>query len=111
MALLALVWILRLAFRPGLHPAAEGLWVMGGVILLLPTVHPWYFLWVLPFAAALASPGWLLLGVTVSLAYAGAGENVAWWLRAVEYGIPLLWIFPEAFRAVISRPIRSNMTP
>jgi len=111
MALLALAWILRLTFRPGLHPAAEGLWVMGGLIFLLPTVHPWYYLWVLPFAAALASPGWLLLGVTVSLAYVGSGENVSWWLRAVEYGVPLMWILSEAYRVVISRPIRANMTP
>jgi len=97
--LLASAWVLWLTFRRGLHPAVESLWVMGGLLLLLPTVHPWSFLWVLPFAAVLASPGWLLLGATLSLGYLGMGESLPWWGRALEYGLPLVWILPEAARS------------
>lgn len=94
------LWILWLAYRRRLDPVTEGLWVLGGVILLLPTVHPWYLLWVLPLAAACASPGWLFLCMTVSLAYLGTAGDVTLPIRLVEYGLPLLWIIPEGVRSL-----------
>jgi hypothetical protein len=95
---LAGIWILWLAFRAGLDPVAEAMWVLGGLMLLLPTVHPWYVLWILPFAAACCSPGWIVLGVTISLAYWGEGADVSWPVRMVEYGVPLVLISAEAFK-------------
>ena len=96
--LLAGGWILWLAYRRRLEPVGETMWVLGGLTLLLPTVHPWYLLWMLPFAAACCSPGWLLLGTTVSLAYLGEGSDVTWPVRLLVYGAPLILIFPEAVR-------------
>jgi hypothetical protein len=74
------------------------MWVLGGLTLLLPTVHPWYVLWVLPFAAACSSPGWLVLGTMISLAYWGRGADVSLPIRILEYGVPLILIVPEAFK-------------
>ncbi len=98
--MLAGLWILWLAFRRGLDPPSEGMWALGGMILLLPTIHPWYILWVLPFAAACASPGWLLLGATVSLAYLGGEQDIGWPVRMIEYGAPLILIIPEGIRSL-----------
>ena len=42
---------------------------IGALLLLTPTVHPWYFLWIAPFLAFYTSPAWLLLTISVSLSY------------------------------------------
>ena len=63
-----------------------------------PTLHPWYLLWLLPFAAAALSPGWLVLCLTVVLAYTGSGSDVPWAVRCLEYGIPLAVAVVHRFR-------------
>jgi len=85
-ALAALIWIVHLTFRPGLDAARESFLVLAGLIVLSPTVHPWYVLWVLPFAAAYLSWPWLIFGALVVLTYLGQGGEVAGWVRWVEYG-------------------------
>lgn len=47
------------------------LWVLGAGVVLSPTVHPWYVLWLLPVAALRSSRAWLVLSCTVFLAYWG----------------------------------------
>jgi hypothetical protein len=42
---------------------------LGGFLLLSPTVHPWYVLWIVPYLCFFPSPAWLLLSATVALAY------------------------------------------
>jgi len=84
-AALALAWIAAVSLRKTIDPARETLLVLGGVLLLAPTLHPWYVLWVLPFAAALLSRGWLLLAALVPLAYLGGEGDVPWWVRCVEF--------------------------
>lgn len=81
--------------------ARAGLWIGGGFVLLTPTLHPWYMLWVLPFAILVGSRGWILLSVTVLASYlvqVGWREYGAWselsWLRWLGFGPPLgllLW--------------------
>jgi hypothetical protein len=102
-AVLALGWIAWINLKARPDPVREALWVIGGVLLLSPTVHPWYLLWVLPFAAALASPGWLLLCGTVCLAYSVPEGDVPWLVRGVEYAIPLTLIAREAMRSLAVR--------
>lgn len=46
-------------------------WCLGAALVLSPTLHPWYLLWVLPFAALRGSPSWILWTGTIFLAYAG----------------------------------------
>lgn len=53
------------------------LWVFGAGLLLSPTVHPWYALWVLPVAALRGSRPFLLLTGLVSLGYWGLASYQA----------------------------------
>lgn len=78
-------------------PGRQGLAFTGLLLAFSPTVHPWYALWALPFAALERSRPWLLLTGTVAaayLVYARAHASGDWreipWLRAVEYLPPLL---------------------
>jgi glycosyl transferase family 87 len=43
---------------------------LGALLLLSPTLHPWYLLWVLPLAALLREPAFLFLAFAAPLAYA-----------------------------------------
>jgi hypothetical protein len=90
-AVLAVAWILHLTFRRGLGPVRETFLALAGVLLLLPTLHPWYVLWVLPFAAVFASGPWLAFGALVAVSYAAADGDPGWGLRAVEYLPPFAW--------------------
>ena len=53
------------------------LWILGAGLLLSPTVHPWYVLWVLPMAALRGSHPFLLLGGLVFLGYWGLASYEA----------------------------------
>jgi len=76
----------------------ESLLLLGAVLLLSPTVHPWYVLWVLPLAAARLSWGWLLFAATVPLAYWAGPADVPWGVRSVEYLPPLALMLVAAWR-------------
>ncbi len=84
-AVLAGIWVLYVSFRRRFDFVREALWILGGVLLLSPTLHPWYLLWLLPWAAARASWGWLVLAATVALAYAGRGQDVSVAIKCMEY--------------------------
>jgi len=47
----------------------DALRVLMVALLLVPTLHPWYLLWVLPLLSFAPSPAWLLLCSTVVLSY------------------------------------------
>jgi hypothetical protein len=95
-ALAALSWAVAQSFRRGLDAAAEARLALGGAILLAPTLHPWYVLWVLPLAAAQGAGGWLLFGALVPLQYlAGEGE-VPWSIRLAILLPSLAWMIRDA---------------
>jgi hypothetical protein len=50
---------------------AEGalLWVLGAALLVTPVLHPWYALWILPFAALRISRPWVLFTGLAFLPY------------------------------------------
>ena len=62
---------------------------LGALLLASPTLHPWYLLWVLPFAARRREPAFLYLSFAVPLSYgllyplAGLPAGV---VRLLEYG-------------------------
>lgn len=87
-AALALVWTGWVVLRLRRPVAAEILLVFGGVLLLTPTLHPWYLLWVLPWAAVERSWPWLVLAAMIPLAYAVSGD-VPPALKLVEFLPPL----------------------
>ena len=88
-AVAALAWILSLSRGRKRPIVRESLLLLGGVLLLSPTLHPWYLLWLLPFAAACLSWPWLFLAALVPLSYWGAGAEVPWPVRCAEYLPPL----------------------
>lgn len=51
------------------HLFSLGVWLLGGLLLLSPTVHPWYLCWLVPFLAVAPHRAWLLLTGLVSLSY------------------------------------------
>jgi alpha-1,6-mannosyltransferase len=88
-ALAALVFAVLL-LRRRVEPL-RALYLMTGALLLLsPTLHPWYLLWILPWLCLFPSRAWLLLSGLVVLAYAnigsaGSGHDPHPWVRAAEY--------------------------
>jgi hypothetical protein len=61
---------------------------IAGLLLASPTLHPWYLLWVLPFATKRREPAFFYLATTAPLAY-GLLHPLSGWtplaIRAVEY--------------------------
>ena len=53
------------------------LWILGAGLLLSPTVHPWYVLWVLPMAALRGHAPFLLAGGLAFLGYWGLASYEA----------------------------------
>jgi len=101
-ALAATAWVLAVC-RRRLDLPAEALLATGGVLLLSPTLHPWYLLWVLPWAAAGASRGWLLLAGTVVLSYANPAGDVPVPLKVLEFGPPLALAAWDRWRSAADR--------
>jgi hypothetical protein len=80
------------------------LWILGAGLLLTPTLHPWYALWILPMAALRGSPPWILLTGLSFLGYWGLDVFQAtgqWpqpaWLRLLLWGPVLALLAGEAW--------------
>ena len=71
------------------------LWIIGAGVLLSPTVHPWYVLWLLPMAALRGHAPFLLLGGLAFLGY--------WGLAAYE--TTGIWPQPGWNRAAMWLPV------
>jgi alpha-1,6-mannosyltransferase len=75
---------------------------LSAVLLASPTLHPWYLLWVLPFAARRREPAFLYLSFAVVLSY-GLLYPVRWlppWLiLTLEYGPFLVLLTRTLLRA------------
>lgn len=80
--------------------------IMGTYLLLTPTLHPWYLMWVLPFLALFPVPAWLYLSGAVFLAYdvlsgysnTGIWEERPWVLWAQFLPFYLLLLGPPLYR-------------
>jgi alpha-1,6-mannosyltransferase len=92
--------------QPGLALAATGAWVLAvaaltagrsmasravplvaGVIVLAPSVFPWYAAWLVPFLAIAPSAPWIAFTGTVAFSYAFFLSDpwaIPWWARMVE---------------------------
>ncbi len=66
-AAIVLIALAVAGFR--LSAARAMLWILGGAILLLPTVHPWYLTWLLPALCARRACPWIVAVVTVVFAW------------------------------------------
>ena len=68
--------------------ARSAIVVLGGVLLSLAYLQPWYGLWLLPFLAIVAAPAWLWLTGALPLLYVFGlvPGPLPWWVRAAIYG-------------------------
>ncbi|MEW5977142.1 MAG: hypothetical protein AB1898_15205 [Acidobacteriota bacterium] len=65
-------------------------WLTGAVLLVSPTLFPWYLVWILPFLCFFPSPAWLFLTLVSPLSYYVVIE---WWIAGVWRQNPLfLWL-------------------
>jgi hypothetical protein len=105
------VWTTLKRFRP----ERALFWVLGAGMLLTPTLHPWYVLWMLPLAALRVSRPWLLFTGLAFLGYAGLAayqETGIWpeptWARLVLW-LPLVALLvaegAELWRARVPEPM------
>lgn len=85
-------------------------WTIGAALLLSPTLHPWYVLWILPFACLLESRPWIVLTGTVFLGYAGRDafhDTGTWpqptWLAALVHAPVVIWLVAQAASSHLSR--------
>ena len=81
-------------------------------VLLSPTLHPWYLLWLVPFLALHTSPAWLAFTGLVMLSYhvlIGYSVGGVWeeslWVRGVEYGgLAVIWLIDRRWRVLPGHP-------
>lgn len=75
-AVLLLIWVIMAA---SIHAdTARGVfWVLGGLIILSPTVHYWYVSWALVFVPLFPSLAWLTLSGMMALYFLVAGNVLA----------------------------------
>ncbi len=85
---------------------------LGVLLLFAPTLHPWYLLWVLPFAAKRREPAFLFLSFCVPVSYAllygvrGVSGSLVYLLEYVPFAILLgrtLW--KSRYRSARSREV------
>jgi hypothetical protein len=73
----------------------QGVWLLGGFLLLTPMFAPWYLTWLLPLAALQLSWFWLALSGSIFIsyhAYLDFADIPA--LAVVEFAIPfLVWVW------------------
>jgi hypothetical protein len=81
-------------------------WTIGIALVLSPTIHPWYVLWILPLAALRGGRAWLALSGTVFLAYWGLDAfqtTGVWpepsWLPFIIHGPFFLLLAFDSIRA------------
>ncbi len=102
-ALAALCLLAWLQQRRGMRLERSIFLFTGLAMLLQPSLHPWYLLWILPWLALYPSPAWLALAGLVGFSYTDA----AWarWLQYVPF-YALLLTGPTARRALWPRMVQ-----
>ena len=106
MALLSVVAVVALREHDTVEQVARSaLLVLGGVLLSIAYLQPWYALWLLPFLAIVAAPAWLWLSGTLPLIYVYGLDPgpLPWWVRAAIYGP-----FVALSLARVARPRRAS---
>jgi len=71
------------------------LWALGAVLVLSPILHPWYVIWILPFATWRGAYAWHVLSITLFSYYLFWDEQL--------FGLP--WHAEPWMRALIIAPV------
>ena len=56
-------------YPAGIRPLTAGFMITGTFLLLTPTLHPWYLLWIIPFLIFLPRWSWLIFTFLIQLSY------------------------------------------
>ena len=75
------------------RPERALFWILGAGMILTPTLHPWYVLWILPLAALSANRTWILMTGLSFLGYFGLAtfQDTGEWPQPVLVRL-LLWV-------------------
>jgi alpha-1,6-mannosyltransferase len=83
---------------------------LGAILLFSPTLHPWYLLWTLPFAAERCEPAFLYLSLAAPLSYGllyatpGLSRPLILTLEYVPFAFLLAWTLSRGLgRALAAR--------
>jgi hypothetical protein len=113
--LLAALWVLRRGPHDPVHRVA---FLLGSLFLVLPTVHPWYLMALLPLLTVHAWWGWLALtgsSALIWLGHAPAGGDERWTeaplLKILEYAPLFLWLLWIVARRARARTAPSDLEP
>ncbi len=83
------LWVLGVsAWRRSAPLAERALPLIGGSLLLAPSIFPWYVVWLVPFLAVVPSVPWIAFTGTVMLAYTfflGSPWAIPGWARLLEF--------------------------
>lgn len=58
---------------------------LAALMIVSPTLYPWYLVWTVPFLCFVRSPGWMLFTGSVALCYLLSPGGYPGWVRAAEY--------------------------
>lgn len=69
------------------------LWVLGAGMILTPTLHPWYVLWMMPMAALRTSRPWIVLSGLAFIGYFGLGgyQDGGAWVQPISARVAM-WV-------------------
>lgn len=79
------------------------LWVLGAVLLLSPTVHPWYVTWILPLACWRRQFAWFILSLSITIALLVWEAGPCWAEWEMNPVLHLLVTVPPLFAYAILR--------
>jgi hypothetical protein len=114
LALLGLLAGLALR-RPSGPPESTALALLGVYLLLAPSFHAWYAVWLVPLLAPLLRPGrlglafdqatgWLLVTGLLCLAYVWwVAEKPEYWALVLQHGLAWLFLLSPPLRAAWQR--------
>lgn len=82
-------------------------WTLGAGMIVTPTLHPWYTLWMLPLAALRSSRPWIVLSGLAFVGYFGLGsyQETGEWLQPL-LARAMLW---TPFLALLAFEARSTL--
>ncbi len=82
-------------------PIQAGFFLVGAFLLLTPTLHPWYAVWIIPFMVFYRQPAWLVFTGLIAISYhvlikytsEGIWEQAVWVKFVLFGGFALVWAF------------------